>query len=395
LLALMEDKYVDQNTIVDCEGGVKYFHGLRIKDSHLGAGNITVKSAFSASSNVAFAKLADQYYSAQPQNFINHLHKFHLDVMTGIDITATSGKPTIKNPSNRSWSKTTIPYMAHGYEELVTPLHMLMLYNAIANNGKMMKPYLVNAIREYGVDITKIQPTVLEEKICSNETLVQIKECLGAVVDSLHGTGHRILFDSAYKIAGKTGTAVTALDNRGYNKGNKIYQASFMGYFPANDPKYTIGVVIQNSNESRLIYGADVSGTVFKEISDKIFNKYIGKKKYQAPSITDTSLYNYFGIKTELNSIYSTLQLPFVDSANEGLWRQASIKNNTNVLQVANANLSTTVPNTVGMGLKDALYKIETAGLKVTTSGRGKVISQSIPPGTIFKKGQNITLFLN
>jgi cell division protein FtsI (penicillin-binding protein 3) len=395
LLALMEDKYVDQNTIVDCEGGVKYFHGLRIKDSHLGAGNITVKSAFSASSNVAFAKLADQYYSAQPQNFINHLHKFHLDVMTGIDITATSGKPTIKNPSNRSWSKTTIPYMAHGYEELVTPLHMLMLYNAIANNGKMMKPYLVNAIREYGVDITKIQPTVLEEKICSNETLVQIKECLGAVVDSLHGTGHRILFDSAYKIAGKTGTAVTALDNRGYNKGNKIYQASFMGYFPANDPKYTIGVVIQNSNESRLIYGADVSGTVFKEISDKIFNKYIGKKKYQVPSITDTSLYNYFGIKTELNSIYSTLQLPFVDSANEGLWRQASIKNNANILQVASTNSSSSVPNTIGMGLKDALYKIETAGLKVTTSGRGKVISQSVAPGTIFKKGQNITLFLN
>jgi cell division protein FtsI (penicillin-binding protein 3) len=396
LLSLMEDKYVTQNTIVDCEGGVKYFHGLRIKDSHLGAGAVTVKNAFSASSNVAFAKLADQYYSDQPQNFINHLHKFHLDVMTGIDITATSGRPTIKNPSNRSWSKTTIPYMAHGYEELVTPLHMLMLYNAIANNGKMMKPYLVNAIREYGVDIKKIQPTVLEENICSNETLLAIKECLGAVVDSLHGTGHKVLFDTAYKIAGKTGTAVTALDNRGYNKGNKIYQASFMGYFPANDPKYTIAVVIQNSNESKLIYGADVSGTVFKEISDKIFNKYIGKKLYQAPSISDTSMYHYYGFKNELNSIYGTLKLPFIDSANEGLWRQVSIKNNNSILQLPNNNaISTAVPNAVGMGLKDAIYKIETAGLKATTSGRGRVVSQSLPAGTAYKKGQNIILFLN
>ena len=396
LLSLMEDKYVTQNTIVDCEGGVKYFHGLRIKDSHLGAGAVTVKNAFSASSNVAFAKLADQYYSDQPQNFINHLHKFHLDVMTGIDITATSGRPTIKNPSNRSWSKTTIPYMAHGYEELVTPLHMLMLYNAIANNGKMMKPYLVNAIREYGVDIKKIQPTVLEENICSNETLLAIKECLGAVVDSLHGTGHKVLFDTAYKIAGKTGTAVTALDNRGYNKGNKIYQASFMGYFPANDPKYTIAVVIQNSNESKLIYGADVSGTVFKEISDKIFNKYIGKKLYKAPSISDTSMYHYYGFKNELNSIYGTLKLPFIDSANEGLWRQVSIKNNNSILQLPNNNaISTAVPNAVGMGLKDAIYKIETAGLKATTSGRGRVVSQSLPAGTAYKKGQNIILFLN
>jgi cell division protein FtsI (penicillin-binding protein 3) len=259
-----------------------------------------------------------------------------------------------------------------------------------------MKPYLVNAIREYGVDIKKIQPTVLEENICSNETLLAIKECLGAVVDSLHGTGHKVLYDTAYKIAGKTGTAVTALDNRGYNKGNKIYQASFMGYFPANDPKYTIAVVIQNSNESKLIYGADVSGTVFKEISDKIFNKYIGKKLYQAPSISDTSMYHYYGFKSELNSIYSNLKLPFIDSANEGLWRQVSIKNNNSILQLPNNTaISTAVPNAVGMGLKDAIYKIETAGLKATTSGRGRVVSQSLPAGTTYKKGQNIILFLN
>src|SRR4029078_8633120 len=153
------------------------------------------------------------------------------------------------------------------------------LYNAVANNGKMMKPYLVSSIKQYGVEVKSIKPVALVDKICSDETLTQLKECLLAVVYGEHGTA-RIIKDSTYLIAGKTGTAVTALDNRGYNKGNKIYQASFIGYFPANQPKYTMAVVIQNSKESKLIYGADVSGTVFKEISDKIYGRYLSKKKY-------------------------------------------------------------------------------------------------------------------
>ncbi|MGG9970356.1 penicillin-binding protein [Ferruginibacter sp. SUN002] len=395
LISLLDDKYVDMNTIVDCEGGVKYFYGLRIKDSHLGAHDLTVKEAFLRSSNVAFAKLADQFYHNQPNKFIDNLHRFHLDTLTGIDITATSGKPTIKRPSNRSWANTTIPFMAHGYEELVTPLHMLMLYNAVANNGKMMKPYLVNAVREYGVDVKTFQPVMLG-KICSDETLVQVKECLGAVVDSAHGTGHRVLFDSAYKIAGKTGTAVTALDNRGYNKGNKIYQASFIGYFPANQPKYTMAVVIQNSNESRLIYGADVSGTVFKEVSDKVYGRYLSTKKYVSTKTVDSSLYKYYGLKTELSSIFSTLSVPYVDSMNGGYWRGVGMKNNAATLvDPANNTGKGLMPNVVGMGLKDAVYLIENMGLKVAATGRGKVINQSLVAGTPFTKGQKVLLVLN
>jgi cell division protein FtsI (penicillin-binding protein 3) len=396
LISLFEDKYVTKNSIVDCEGGVKSFHGLRIRDSHLGAGAISVKEAFLRSSNVAFAKLADQYYYTQPSKFVDHLHHFRLDTITGIDITAASGKPTIKRPSNRSWSKTTIPYMAHGYEELVTPLHMLMLYNAVANNGTMMKPYLVNAVKEYGVDYKTIQPQVLVEKICSDETLAQVRECLNAVVDSLHGTGHKVLFDSAYSIAGKTGTAVTAMNNKGYNKGNKIYQASFMGYFPANQPKYTMAVVIQNSRESKLIYGADVSGTVFKVISDKIYARYLSNKKYSTPYVSDTTLYNYYGLKNELSSIFGTLGMSYVDSANgSGSWRNMSMKNNAAKLQVAVNTNGQVIPSVVGMGLKDAVYLAENKGLKVIANGRGRVVSQSLLPGTTFKKGQAITLLLN
>jgi cell division protein FtsI (penicillin-binding protein 3) len=397
LLSLLEDKHINMNSMVDCEKGVKYFHGLRIKDSHLGAGNITVKEAFFTSSNVAFAKLANQYYSAEPNKFIDHLYKFRLNKMTGIDIVATSGKPTIKSPANRSWSKTTLPYMAHGYEELVTPLHMLMLYNAVANNGKMMKPYLVNAIRDYGVDIKKIEPEVLVESICSEETIRQAKECLKAVVDSLNGTGHHILFDSAYSISGKTGTAVSALNNKGYNKGNKIYQASFIGYFPSEKPKYTMAVVIQNSEESKKIYGADVSGSVFKEISDRIYARFIANKDMKHVPVNDSALYSSTGMKNDLNAIFSFMHIAYRDSAKGGYWRTMQLQNNAATLQqpmYAEESKKIT-PDVVGMGLKDAIYLLENKGFQVLISGRGKVVNQSMIVGTAFNKGQKISLLLN
>jgi cell division protein FtsI (penicillin-binding protein 3) len=398
LLSLLEDKYVTIDSKVDCEGGVKYFSGLRIKDSHLGTGVISVKEAFLRSSNVAFAKLANQYYQEQPFKWAGHMDKFRLNKMTGIDIVASSGKPTIKTPKNRSWGKTTIPFMAHGYEELVTPLHMLMLYNAVANNGKMMRPYLVSAIKDYGVDFKKIEPEVLVEKICSDETIAQAKQCLRAVVDSVHGTGHKILFDSAYSISGKTGTAVTALDNRGYNKGNKIYQASFMGFFPSEKPVYSMAVVIQNSNESRMIYGADVSGRVFKEISDRIFARYLSKPSLNKKITPDTTTaFNYFGMKSELSSILSFLNIAAKDSVNGGAWRAMSLKNNFAGLNqpAAVVTAAQVTPDVKGMGLKDAVYLLESKGFRVVVTGKGKVVSQSVAAGSSITKGQKIILMLN
>ena len=397
LMCLIEDKHININSIVDCEGGVKSFSGLRIKDSHIGTGKITVKDAFLRSSNVAFASLAQQYYQNEPLKFIEHLQHFRLNKMTGIDIVASSGKPTIKTPANRSWSKTTLPYMAHGYEELVTPLHMLMLYNAVANNGKMMRPYLVNAIRDYGVDIKKIEPEVLVDQICSEETLKQVKECLRAVVDSAHGTGHKILFDSLYSISGKTGTAVTALDNRGYNKGNKIYQASFIGFFPSDKPVYTMAVVIQNSRESKLIYGADVSGTVFKEISDRLYSRFIGSMSVPQFKSSDSLLYNSQGIKNDLQSIFSFMNIGFKDSAAGGYWRNMQMKNNAAFMNTPNYTTTQTsvTPLVIGMGLKDAVYLLENKGLTIKVQGRGRVVDQSIAAGTNFIKGQKISLLLN
>jgi cell division protein FtsI (penicillin-binding protein 3) len=395
LISLMEDKYVDMNTIVDCEGGRKNFYGLRISDSHLGTGSITVKEAFARSSNVAFAKLADQYYHEQPSKFISHLHRMRLDTLTGVDIVASSAKPLIKKPTNRSWANTTIPYMAHGYEELVTPLHMLMLYNAVANNGAMMKPYLVNKVMDYGVEVKTFSPQVLVPKICSDETLVQLRECMLDVVESAHGTARKIK-DSSYQIAGKTGTAVTAINNKGYNKGNKIYQASFIGYFPASQPKYTIAVVIQNSRESKLIYGADVSGTVFKEISDRIYSHYLSSLQYTINGKADSLFQTYYGTKDDLSSILSWVKIPSTDSGT-GSWRSMAVSSKQAVLGRPQLQLqqSSVIPDVMGMGLKDAIEILENKGMKVVLSGRGRVFSQSPAAGAVFRKGQRVSLVLN
>ncbi|MEO6290584.1 MAG: penicillin-binding protein [Ginsengibacter sp.] len=397
LLSLLEDKYVDTGSIVDCEGGQKSFYGLKIRDSHLGTGLLTVKEAFARSSNVAFAKMADEYYHNQPQLFYNHLHRLRLDTVTGIDIVGAA-VPLIKNPSGKYWTRFTIPFMAHGYEELVTPLHMLMLYNAVANNGKMMKPYLVNAVRDMGVEVKSFHPTVLVDKICSDETLGKLKACLLAVVESQHGTAHQ-LKNETYKFAGKTGTAVTAMDNRGYNKGNKIYQSSFIGYFPADEPLYSIAVVIQNTSESRLAYGGVVSAPVFKEVADRIYAaKFSSEPSFKRENKADSNTYITYGLKSDLNKITSIFQYGAIDSATSGSWRLMALRGTKAELNAAystTSSISKKVPDVTGLGLKDAVYLLENMGLKVIASGRGKVITQSLPQDADFSKGQSINIELN
>lgn len=395
LISLLEDKYVDTGTIVDCEGGQKSFYGLRIRDSHLGTGLITVKEAFAQSSNVAFAKLADQYYHNQPDLFYQHLHNLRLDRVAGIDIVGAA-VPYIKKPDNKYWGKTTIPFMAHGYEELVTPLNLLMVYNAVANNGKMMKPYLVNSINEMGTEIKSFHPQVLIDKICSDETLGKLKDCLLAVVENQHGTGHALKND-LYQFAGKTGTAVTAMDNRGYNKGAKIYQSAFIGFFPFKNPKYSIAVVIQNGSESRLAYGGVVSGPVFKEVADRLYaSKVANEPLDQFEKDTDSSFYKFYGMKTDVNNILDAFKYPETDNETAGTWSTTILQDGKAQLMPGNsASLKDKVPDVTGLGLKDALYLLENKGLKVWASGKGKVIYQSLAQNEDFSKGQLIKIQLN
>ena len=396
LLSLLEDKYVDTGTIVDCEGGSKLFYGLKIRDSHLGTGAITVKEAFARSSNVAFAKLAEQHYHNNPKQFYQHLHHLRLDTATGVDIIGQAF-PLIKKPGGKFWGATTLPFMAHGYEELITPLHMLMVYNAVANNGVMMKPYLVNAIRDMGIDVKTFTPKVLVDKICSDETLGKLKACMLDVVEGQHGTAHSLKTDM-YSFAGKTGTAVTALDNRGYNKGNKIYQSSFMGFFPADNPKYSIAVVIQNGSESKLAYGGVVAAPVFREVADRIYSTTLSwQPAYHPEPVQDSTAYNYYGLKNDVKKILSVFNMPYLDSAMAGYWRNVKMYDNKIVLNETDNAVaqSSVMPKVLGLGLKDAVYMLENYGLHVNAAGRGKVIYQSLQAGTAFSKGQTINIQLN
>lgn len=396
LLSLLEDKFVDTNSIVDCEGGQKVFYGLHVRDSHLGTGSITVKEAFARSSNVAFAKLAEEFYHNQPSKFTDHLHNLRLDTLTGVDIVGQAA-PLVKKPNGRFWTKTTLPFMAHGYEELITPLNMLMVYNAVANNGTMMKPYLVNAVKERGIEVKTFSPKVVVQKICSDETLGKLKSCLLDVVESEHGTAHRLKTD-LYSFAGKTGTAVTAMDNRGYNKANKIYQSSFIGYFPEDKPRYSIAVVIQNGNESKLAYGGVVAAPVFREIADRIYAADISDKPlFSSPFLNDSVTYKYCGLKSDINKILSVFNIPVVDSSASGYWRNINLYNNQATLSDAplQAQPMNVVPDVRGLGLKDAIYLLENEGLNVSAAGRGKVMYQSIASGGNFIKGQTINIQLN
>lgn len=269
MLALLEDGYATLNTKVNLEKGVWQVSRRTVYDSERhDKTDVTLKQAFEYSSNVGMAKMVWANYSKDPMQYISRLRKLRMNQLSGIDLIGETN-PIVKTPKSKTWSATSLPWMSFGYEVLVSPLQTLMLYNAVANDGKMMKPYLVNEIRQGGITLKKNNPEVLDQAICSERTLNQLKESLIGVCGEEGGTGFRLFNGSPYQVAGKTGTALVANGKRGY--ADHIYQSSFAGYFPANDPRYSIIVVIKNKPFAKQFYGASVAGPVFKEIADKLF----------------------------------------------------------------------------------------------------------------------------
>ncbi len=391
LLSVLEDKYVTLDNIVNLEGGKWHVNKRTVFDSEThGLYDVTVQKAFEHSSNVGMAKLAMTYYAGNPNQFIDHLKKLHLNQHSGVGLIGETN-PVIKTPKSKTWSATTLPWMAFGYEVLVSPMQTLMLYNAVANNGKMMKPYLVNSIQQNGLTVKTNQPQVLEESICSDETLKQLKICLEGVVTE--GTG-KTLQSPYYKFAGKTGTALVANGKYGY--ADHIYQSSFAGYFPADRPRYSCIVVIKNKAHASKFYGAAVAGPVFKEISDKLNAVNAGKSGTEMFNTIkkDSSGFYYTADTKDMRYVLQTMQINFLDSASNSNF---SSMYSTNYMPVVNARPvnKKTIPNVTGMGLKDALYLLENMEVKVNTKGKGKVVAQSIAPGTTVIKNQNISIDLN
>ncbi len=391
MLSLLEDKKISLNTNIDLNAGKWQIYRRTVYDAEEhGLRNVTVKQAFEHSSNVAMAKLAVMHYSSNPNQFVNHIRKLRLDSITGIDLKGEI-KPSIYKPGSRHWSNTTLPWMAFGYNLTVSPLQMLTLYNAVANQGRMMKPYLVNEIREDGRPIQQFQPEALKDSICSKSTLQQLQECLEGVV--LEGTG-KGLKSNYYKIAGKTGTALVANGNRGYD--DKIYQSTFVGYFPADNPQYTIIVTIKNKPHAANYFGASVAGPVFKEISDQIYILKVNQKHNTLDTFpkNDSNWYSYAGYTKDIKRIAEQLDVNIAANEAKGNYSRIYRQDGTNVLSSQQISMKK-MPILLGMGLKDAVYLCENLGLKVLVKGRGKVITQTIPAGQNITKGQVVNIQFN
>jgi cell division protein FtsI (penicillin-binding protein 3) len=352
LIALLDDKKVDTSKVYDTHGGVVKYYGKPVRDSHKGGyGKISLARGFEVSSNTVLVQAVYENYKNNPSEFVNRINSYGLNKPLGLQFIG-EGIPKIPQPGTKDWSGIALPWMAYGYGVSVTPLQTLALYNAVANDGKMIKPFFVKEIKEWNKSIQKFETEVINEKICSDETLKKVRAILSNVVKE--GTGSK-LYSPNFSMAGKTGTV-----QMNYRDKSKLYYASsFVGYFPADKPKYSCIVVVHKPNVEAGYYGADVAGPVFKRIAQKIYT--------DAPSTNEVK---------QLDN-----KIPSQEKSYNKLY---DIKTSEHIM-----------PNVKGMPVMDAIVLLENLGLKVKVTGRGKVVRQSIDKGQRFNKNQVITLELS
>ena len=356
MMAALEDGVIDTSTVIDTKKGIKYFYGRTISDSHRGGyGKISAARALEVSSNIGLATIVDDNYSKDPEKFLNRLSKWHLDQPLGVSIVG-EGKPDIPKPGASNWSKNALPSMAYGYNLTMTPLQTLAFYNAIANNGELIKPRFIKAVKSFDKNIEVFEKEVLVDEICSNKTLSEMQDILKNII--IRGTGER-MYSETFSMAGKTGTARTDYGNFEDWKKDKKYISSFAGYFPADNPKYSCIVVIHKPSTKVGYYGADVSGPVFKRIAQKIY--------------TDT---------------------PIIDEV-QALDFQDNLVNEDFENYFENARkYKELMPSVVGMPAMDAIALLENlqVNIKVKLNGNGTIKKQSVNKHQKLQANQTIVL---
>lgn len=388
-LSLLEDNKVDTNSMVATGDGTYRIPGHTIRDSHGGIGTVTVKRAFEESSNVAVAKMINAAYQNDQGKFSEHLYKWGLNKKLMLQIPG-EGQPVIKNPKNRSWNKKqTLPQMAYGYEMQITPLQMLAFYNAVANDGRYIAPIFVREIRRLGNTVELFKARVINEKIVSDITIKKAQALLEGVVTEGTGKG---LASPLYRIAGKTGTAQVADANKGYQV-DKKYQASFCGYFPADNPKYSLIVVVNNPRKGTY-YAASVAGPVFREIADRVYasdvNMFDAMKdqKFTGNLMMPESK---TGEKKATQNVYKAFGIKALFAANSDY---VMVDTNKGIANKDVKLIEGSVPDVSGMGLKDALFVLGNSGMQTLVRGSGRVVRQSLLAGTRVAKGDPIILEL-
>ncbi|MBR4155939.1 MAG: transpeptidase family protein [Bacteroidales bacterium] len=369
----------------------KVFYNRTIHDSHRVTdekGYTTIRNAFEQSSNIAFATLVEDEFKNNQAKFIELIYKTKINEPLNLDIKG-EGKPYIKNPSDKTWSKLSMPWMSFGYESTLAPIHILTFYNAIANDGVMVKPQFVKEIR-HGNEVKQVFDTiVINESIASAKTIETLQELLRGVV--VNGTAKN-LSKLPFSVAGKTGTARISQGSSGYNRKN--YTASFVGYFPAEEPKYSCIVIISNPRGGKY-YGSSVSGPVFKEVAEKIYATSLGIVDEEGVYESDCQSFNtpsmvYFN---DFLDYCNNENISFNDNVENDIWVKVDVAEEEISVNpvVLDENC---VPDVKGMNATDAVFLLESMGWKVTFTGYGRVKTQSVKAGTQLEKGRIINLEL-
>jgi len=398
LMAAHEDGFIKINDTIDCEGGKMSLYGADFEDTHPSR-RISVRDIFKVSSNIGAAKIVEKYYNCKKPNetnsdrfkkrqkFINRLYDMRLNQSVNTEIE-NEPRPRIKN---FHFSNISLLKMAYGYELQMTPLQILTFYNAVANDGKMMKPMFVSEIREGDRVIKKIEPTVLKERIASKETIEFAKNILDAVVKE--GTAKAISDTKYYEIAGKTGTSKINHGTEGYDQ-KKYYISSFVGYFPKDKPKYSCIVIIYEPKKSGY-YGAVVSAPVFRAIADKVYTSELAVfTEKDIPYTPDNNPPLKIGFQKDFQKIYTKLGINAVSENPQSEWTRVEEKDR--IVELKNSSFANNiVPNVIGMSFKDAIYLLENKGFKIHFTGKGTVKEQKPNSGEAFKKGDIITLTLS
>ena len=355
MVAALEDKVVDTSDVIDTRNGVLSFYGRKVRDSKKGGyGKISVAKAFEVSSNTGLVQIVNNGYEKNPEKFIDRIFSMGLNNQLDLELIG-EGKPIFTHPSDKkNWDGLDLPWMAFGYGISLTPLQTLTFYNAIANDGKMVKPRFLKEVRSFDNVIETFDTQIINSSICSKETINKVKQMMINVVEKKHGTAHNI-YDKNFSMAGKTGTCQTE-----YWKNSNLYISSFAGYFPAEDPKYSCIVVIHKPNKTKGYYGNVVAAPVFKKIAQKIYS--------ETPIVQEQKFLNEINILKE-----------------DG--------NDTNPYYISLH--SSIMPDLSKMELMDAIALLENFGMKVIIQGKGKKINQSIKKGKRIKKDQKIILRLS
>lgn len=395
MLALLEnDPSMDINEKIYLGTEIyKVFHRRMMRDSHLVTdekGYSTIKNAFEQSSNIGLATLAVEAFEDNPDKFIELIYKTKINEPLNLDIKGEA-KPDIKTTKDKRWSKLSLPWMSIGYEVMLTPIQILTFYNAIANGGVMVKPQFVKEIRHGNTTKMVFDTIVINERIASEKTIETLQVLLEGVVEN--GTAAKALNKLGFSVAGKTGTAQISQGKEGYNKKN--YTATFVGYFPAEEPKYSCIIVVSNPR-GKNYYGSSVSAPVFKEIAEKV---YATRLAYELPEVDGQYDCDEFA---KASMVYfddfvdycNINEIPFDDDSENDVW--VKVDDNEEMISASPITVEDDkVPDMSGMNISDAVYLVETMGWKVQFEGYGKVKTQSIKAGTLLPKGKTIKLTLD